>query len=71
MRGLVYADGQFVGVGTGGTILTSSDGISFTPRASPTTDDLYAVAFGSGVFAAVGVNGAIVTSTDGLTWSGS
>src|SRR5438128_10576880 len=48
LQAIAYGNRQFVAVGSGGTILTSADGASWVWRSSPTTADLYAVAFGSG-----------------------
>lgn len=42
---------------------------TWTPRGSPTTQDLDGVAFGDGVFVAVGNGGTILTSPDGSAWT--
>lgn len=58
-------------VGEGGAVLRSTDeGASFSAAATPTTDDLYAVAVdGPGRVAAVGAHGAAILSEDGgTTW---
>lgn len=61
--------------------MTSSDGVNWVVRRSPTTDTLYDVAYGNGLFVAVGglikdwfasslMNvGTIITSRDGISWS--
>ena len=54
-------------VGWKGTILTSSDGITWTERTSGTPIDLYGVTFGNGLFVTVGESGTILTSPDGIT----
>ncbi len=59
---------MFVTVGDGETILTSEDGVTWTPRNSTTDNRLYAVTFGDGIFAAVGYHGTLLTSQDGVTW---
>jgi uncharacterized delta-60 repeat protein len=70
----------FVAVGDRGTILTSPDGIAWTPRVSGTTQRLNGVAFvstvsgtpsggGSQRFVAVGEGGTVCISVDGLTWT--
>ena len=60
---------MFVTVGQSGTILTSSDGISWTSRTSGTTNTLYGITYGNSTFVTVGVSGTILTSSDGVTWT--
>jgi photosystem II stability/assembly factor-like uncharacterized protein len=66
---VTYGNNIFVAVGDNGTILTSTDGVSWTRRTSPTTQGLYSVTYGNGLFVAVGNNGTILTSTDGVNWT--
>ncbi len=80
---VTYGNGIFVAVGEGGTILTSPDGVTWTPRASEVTShpwpydfspfqvrsQLQAVTYGNGTFVVVGENGTILTSQDGMTWT--
>jgi hypothetical protein len=69
LYGLAYGNGTFVAVGDLGTILSSSDGITWFPRSVSGTDLwLKSVAYGNGSFVAVGDFGAVLTSTDGITW---
>ena len=63
------SNGLFVTVGNVGSILTSSDGISWTERTSGTTKNLYGVTYGAGLFVTVGGNATILTSSDGTTWT--
>jgi hypothetical protein len=49
-------------VGDAGTLLTSSDGVTWTARALRTSNFLDGVAYGNGLFVAVGEEGAILTS---------
>jgi len=65
-EGIAYGNGMFVVVNS--DILTSSDGVKWTQRASVTNNSLYGVAYGSNTFVAVGEKGTIVTSSDGATW---
>jgi len=58
-----------VTVGNSGTILTSSDGTTWTSRTSGTTNNLYGVTYGNGTFVTVGDNGVILTSSDGISWT--
>src|SRR5437867_10581947 len=67
-----FLNGQFVGVGTNGTILTSPDGRVWTARQSGTTNGLRDVAWGAApipegpVFVAVANAGTIVRSLDAV-----
>jgi hypothetical protein len=58
----------FVAVGPSGVVLTSPDGIGWTPRSSGVGTALYAVAAGPSRFVAVGGAGTVVSSRDGITW---
>ncbi len=58
---------RFVAVGAAGTLLTSSDGLTWTLQAPISTNNIAAVAFG-GQYVAVGNAGSIYTSADGITW---
>ena len=49
-------DGLFVTVGESGTILTSSDGTTWTERNSGTSNRLYGVTYGNGLFVTVGTS---------------
>jgi hypothetical protein len=77
-RGLTkvrFLNGQFVGVGTNGTILTSADGRVWTARNSGTTNDLRSVTWGQApfpdgpAFVAVGKAGTIVKSLSAVNWT--
>lgn len=74
LKGIAYGGGVYVAVGENGTIRSSTDGITWLPRTSGTTNTLSSVAYGGGKFVAVGYlpnNGAcsILTSPDGTTWT--
>ena len=60
---------SLVSVGNSGTILTSSDGNSWTERTSGTSEDLYDVTYGKGLFVVVGEDGTIITSPDEYFWT--
>ena len=62
-------EGLFVSVGKSGTILTSSDGTSWTKKSSPTFKTLWGVTYGNGLFVMVGSLGNILTSSDGTSWT--
>lgn len=69
LTAISYGNGVFVAVGVAGTILTSSDGATWTKRASGVTSDLAAVTHGNNTFVVVGANGTILSSPDGVTWT--
>ena len=71
LYGVTYGASGFVAVGDSGTIVTSSDGASWTDRTanSGTTNDLYGIAYGNGLFVAAGAGGTVLTSTDGANWT--
>jgi hypothetical protein len=58
LSSVAYGNGLFVAVGRSdagrGTILTSPDGVTWTVRASPTSNQLNGVTYGNGLFVAVG-----------------
>ena len=59
----------FVAVGDNGTIITSSDGTTWTSRTSGTTEKLRGGAYGKSTLVVVGRSGTILTSSDGSTWT--
>ena len=67
--------GKFVAVGDLGTIVTSEDGITWTPQNSGDPDStLFGIAYGNGIFVAVGFDyflgtGTVLTSPDAVTWA--
>jgi hypothetical protein len=61
--------GVYVTVGAGGTLFTSSDGVSWTTVNSGVTADLFGVAYGQGRYIAVGRGGAMLVSLDSATWT--
>lgn len=70
LNAVQYRNGLFVAIGDMGTIITSPDAITWTPRASPTANALYSIAGnGSGQVVAVGANGAILVSTNSTSWT--
>jgi len=68
LRSLTHAGGAFVAVGDGGTIVSSTDGINWTPQISNSSNNLNGVTYG-GIYVAVGDSGTILTSGNGGTWT--
>ncbi|MBU0859753.1 MAG: hypothetical protein KJ667_07430, partial [Alphaproteobacteria bacterium] len=69
--GVTYGGGIFLAVASNGTnrVMTSTDGISWVPRAEANQAFL-AVAYGNGVFVAVSASGTVRRSVDGgATWT--
>ncbi|MCY7388782.1 MAG: hypothetical protein LH481_12095 [Burkholderiales bacterium] len=58
----------YVALGAAGTVVTSSDGLTWTARAPISANTMNGVAF-AGQFVAVGNAGSIYTSADGITWT--
>ncbi|MBB5192963.1 hypothetical protein HNQ50_003717 [Silvimonas terrae] len=70
--GQTFNAGTYLAVGAGGSALTSTDGTTWVPQSTTTTQDLYAATYTTAladVYVAVGANGTIVTSPDGVTWT--
>ncbi len=70
-EGVAFGNGRWVVVGDEGTVLSSADGIDWSPEINPAAPTrLDDVAFGNGVFVAVGRNPKMVlTSPDGRNWT--
>jgi len=68
LRSITQVSGTYFAVGDTGTILSSTDGISWTTRTSGTIENLNGVTHGT-IHVAVGDNGTILTSGDGNTWT--
>ena len=79
---LTYVNGQYVGVGGIGTIVTSPDGTNWLQRYSGTSDDFRDIACGNGQVVVVGgrtsfgnnctpvdSHAVILTSLDGNNWT--
>jgi Immunoglobulin domain/Regulator of chromosome condensation (RCC1) repeat len=69
-----FVGNRFVGVGTNGLIVTSTNGVNWEIQNSGTTNDLRGVANGvtaafDQIFIVVGEKGTILRSADGITWT--
>ena len=69
LLGVTYGNSIFVISGGAGTILTSTDGTSWTARTTATSNNLLRVTYGNGLFVTVGKEGTILTSSDGISWT--
>ena len=65
----LYAANRWIGFGQGGTIVTSTDGVSWPRSSSGLTTTINSAVEGPGLVVAVGASGRIITSPDGLTWT--
>ena len=68
---IIYNNGLFYAVGNSGTIIKSSDGISWSSINSGTTGHLRGIHYGNGIFVAIGSSGTIITSSDATSWTSS
>jgi hypothetical protein len=72
---VTYGNGLFVAVsftGTGNRVMTSPDGINWTPRSSAADNTWRSVTYGNGLFVAVSTSGTgnrVMTSPDGINWT--
>ena len=67
---VVYANSLFVGVGAGGTIITSSNGTTWTAQTSGTANALNVVAYnGSSLWVAAGASGTLLSSSNTTSWT--
>src|SRR6266511_839974 len=80
LSAVAYGNGMFVAVGDAGTVVTSPDGVTWTPQNSVSNAWLLGidVSYGNGTFVAVGnscstedpvCDGVIVMSIDGTNWT--
>lgn len=69
LNGVSFGNGTFVAVGASGTILTSSNGTSWTSQTPSPAFLPLGVSFGNGIFVAVGASGKILTSSNGTVWT--
>jgi hypothetical protein len=69
LSSVITFSNKFVGVGSGGAIYISSDGLSWTQRNSGTASNLHGITGGGGLLVAVGDAGSIQTSPTGTIWT--
>ena len=66
---IVYANNQYVIVGSSGKILTSPDGVIWTSQTSGVSATFKGIVFANNMYVAVGTSGTIITSSDGTSWT--
>ena len=69
LSSVITFSNKIIGVGSGGTIYVSSDGLSWTQRNSCTASNLRGLTADNGLLVTVGDNGAIQTSPTGTIWT--
>lgn len=78
LNGVAWSGTQFVAVGgdadpdddvDAAIIMTSPNGVDWTPRTNAAKGGLYSVAWSGTQFVAVGTNGQIFTSANGIAWA--
>jgi len=70
LNAVTYGIPGYLAAGVGGTLLLSTDAITWTAQNSATVNNLYAVASNGGnLLLAVGASGTIINSADGKTWT--
>lgn len=69
--GVAYGAGLWVGVAADGSVSTSPDAITWTPRTAAEPNAWNAVIFANSLFVAVASSGThrVMTSPDGITWT--
>lgn len=67
-QAVVFGGERFVAVGSGGTIVTSTDGVTWTPAVSGVRASLGTLAYGNGRFVTRGYVSKNLVSDDGVTW---
>ena len=68
IHSVVFGNSQFAGAQLSGSVLISSDAISWTRQNSGSTNQLFSVGYGNGQYVLGGKNGTLLTSNDGTTW---
>ena len=70
---ITFGNNLFVAIASNGTnrVMTSPDGITWTPQLAAEANQWLSVTFGDGLFVAVAQTGTnrVMTSTDGITWT--
>lgn len=68
LNAIIFTNGEFYAVGSGGLLEVSPDGTNWTTWATATTNGLNDIICANGEFMAVGYVGTVETSSDGTNW---
>ena len=66
---IVYLGDRYIAVGDVGTVVTSSNGLSWTWRTVTNRIRLQGIAYGKGLYVITGMGGTILTSADAVNWT--
>lgn len=70
LTSVAYGNGVYVAVGISGTVMTSTDAITWTDKSISTNSDWFSqIIFTGSEFLAVSSSGTVHTSTDGTEWN--
>ena len=71
LRGVIFANNEFVAFGDGGIVMSSPDGVTWAIGTTGTTGSVRGMSFLPSLseFVAVGDGGLFLTSVDGLAWT--
>jgi hypothetical protein len=69
LKSATYGNGLYVYGQQNGYIGTSTDAVTWTEQARPTSTDVLALTYGNGIYVGAGLGGTLATSTDGTTWT--
>ena len=67
-NGIAYGNGNFIIVGSNGSIARSSDGITWY-NSTPSSGAVGSITYGNGKFVAIGYGGKVISSTSGTSWT--
>ena len=70
LNAIAFGSTNYLAAGAGGSVLLSTDAVTWTAQTTGTTNTLYALTNnGTASAIAAGANGTIITSADGKTWT--
>ena len=69
LTSVAFVNGRFFVGGVRGTVLTSTDGTTWSLRTLPAANNIFGFQYLNGLYVALGSLGAVFTSPDTLTWT--